>query len=149
MISLILRKSRMIHDESGLGSLICELESDDRVDPRVPSRAAPGLDYPLVWEQLNVSTDNVASETREWTSRFAADFCRLSGERAEILRADQRFVDAIRARSYDDLMMDGWRHGRPTVGTIFNLLWIFGEFELVEPPQKLVYIWYAGTDSLG
>src|SRR5260221_9529597 len=105
------RKTGMVKDEPGLGALLLELESGDRVDAILPRLGAPCLDDPLIGRQLDIAPHHHSSKAGKGTTRFGADLgWSPTAHRAELLSDSERFIDALGAGLKNNFLMDA-RHG--------------------------------------
>src|SRR5882724_4034549 len=99
------RKASVIEDQEHGRPSRLHLEPGNRVHTLGPRYDSPSLNYPLIRNQFDVPTDNVATEKREGTADFPIDLSWPAGERCESLRIQQRLVERLRAcRELDFLM---------------------------------------------
>src|SRR5262249_6116366 len=107
VLALTLREARVVEDEPRPGALRLELELRDRVDARLPVADAPGLDDPLIGDQLDVAPLDHPAETGEGATDLRVDLGRGSAaELAELTGIGERLVDALGARIDNDFLVD-------------------------------------------
>src|SRR5579864_1604834 len=99
-------------------ALFQEIESDDRIDARLPVGHAPSLNDTFVRNEFEMSADDAPAEEREGAARVTADFCRVRcarrtallllnvmGHLVELRCVGQNFVDSLAIRLENQLLM--------------------------------------------
>src|SRR5215469_2052617 len=98
-------KTCVIEDDFASGVLRFQLKPDDRKNPGIPTRRAPGLHNSLVWNQFHASADNHSTEQGESATRFGVNLGRHTGERCELLCVQQNFINALGLDFVVDFLM--------------------------------------------
>ena len=70
-------------------------------------RGAPRLHDPLVWDQLDISSDDLSSEQGKGSPRFGVDLGRRTRECRELLCIQKHLIDALRAGLKLDILVQG------------------------------------------
>ena len=107
VIEVAFRESFVLQNHQRSGPLWFKLKLNNRVNARVPMGRTPRLHDPLVWDQLNVSADDLSSEHGKGSARFRIDLCRRTRERFELLCIQKNLVDVLRVRFQVDLLVQG------------------------------------------
>ena len=73
VLPLSVWKTHMVKNEFRAGALLGEFELGNRVDAWTPGDYAPGLNYPLVRDKLDVSSYDMPPKKGEGATGFPAD----------------------------------------------------------------------------
>lgn len=129
----------MVKDDLGSGTLLDELELGNRIEARGPVARSPGLYDPHVRHKFDVSPRDEAAVKRKGASRFPTDLCgfirqvhRLQrstelNDAGKLFGISKSFVDALRARSENRLLMNRLRCSRyPILNSCRGPRWAHG-----------------------
>ncbi len=109
MIVQTFGKTDVVENDMGSGAIWSQLEPSDGPCAFGPRHHSPTLYDSLVWHELEVSADDMSFEQGERSADLAVDLGCPAGERNELFRLQQRFVNFLRAGVQIDLLMDRYR----------------------------------------
>src|ERR1700733_12737780 len=91
-------KPFMVQDHKRSPSLRLEHKRSNGIDAGIPMSRPPGLHDSLARNQLDIPSDDLASEHGKSSARFRVDLRRHTGECSELLCIQKHLIDALRPR---------------------------------------------------
>ena len=107
IVVLSLRKTGVIENNECLCTLLFEFKANNGVDARSPSGRTPGLDDALIWDELDIATEDSCAKHGKGTASFRVNIGGLVRESGELLGIEKDAVDARKGRFENDFLVQG------------------------------------------